>query len=82
MKYMDERLGAWQIGDAVDAGAVEFKLFLPAGADPHITSIRVPGSFQSELGQPAWDFLSAPSLVQQPHPEGTLWTYTTPLDLP
>jgi 1,4-alpha-glucan branching enzyme len=82
MKYMDERLGAWQIGDAVDVGAVEFKLFFPAGADPHITSIRVPGSFQSELGQPAWDFLNAPNMVQQPHPEGTLWTYTTPLDLP
>jgi hypothetical protein len=46
MHYTDSRLGAWQVGDDPNGGAVEFNVFFPSGADPHITSIRVPGSFQ------------------------------------
>lgn len=82
MKYMDSRLGAWQVGDDQNQGAIEFNLFFPSGANPHITSIAVAGSFQTVLGQPAWDFHVAPTLHQVSHAEGTIWTYTTPDPLP
>ena len=71
-------LGAWQVGDDPIAGAIQFKLFFPAGADPHITSIRVPGSFQAT----PWDWQNAPSMSRQDINEGTLYTYTTPQELP
>jgi pullulanase len=74
-------LGAWQVGDDEIAGAVEFKVFFPSGADPHVSSIRVPGSFQSQLGQTNWDWSSAPQLTPSADPDGTIWSYTTPVPL-
>jgi len=78
MKYMDSRLGAWQVGNDATRGAAQFKIFLPNGPDPHITSIRVVGSFQDE----PWDFLHAPQMTTSAIDEGTLWSYTTPAELP
>src|SRR5438477_2025324 len=78
MHYMKERLGAWQVGDDPSSGAIQFKLFFPAGADPHITSIRVPGSFQPT----PWDWPNAPTMTRQDIDEGTLYTYTTSDQLP
>ncbi len=78
MKYMDSRLGAWQVGEDVNSGAIEFNVFFPSGPDPRITDLRVTGSFQST----AWDWVNAPQLTKKPHPEGTIWTYTTPTALP
>lgn len=79
---MDSRLGAWQVGDDPTSGAVEFKLFFPDPADPHITSIAVAGTFQTALGQTDWDFATAPHLQKHAHPEGAIWSYTTPVSLP
>src|SRR5712691_2825561 len=78
MKYMDSRLGAWQVGSDPTRGAVQFKIFFPDGADPHISSIRVPGSFQDR----PWDFANAPQMTRSAIDEGTLWSYTTPTELP
>jgi 1,4-alpha-glucan branching enzyme len=78
---MDSRLGAWQVGDDENAGAVEFKVFFPSGPDPHVASLKVTGDFQAQLGQTNWDWTTAPALTQAPHPEGTLWSYTTPVQL-
>src|SRR5690348_2590530 len=78
MQYMGERLGAWQVGDDPKRGAVQFKVFFPNRADPNVTSIRIPGSFQDS----PWDWTLAPSMTRQAHPEGTLSTYTTPVELP
>jgi 1,4-alpha-glucan branching enzyme len=82
MLYMDSRLGAWQVGDDPDSGAVEFNVFFPDGPDPHVTSIQVPGSFQDQLGQTNWDWTTAPRLTRASHPEGMLWSYTTPVAVP
>jgi pullulanase len=82
MQYMASRLGAWQVGDDLTQGAVEFNVFFPSGADPHIAELQVTGSFQSQLGGTDWDFTSAPQLTQHAHAEGSMWTYTTPKALP
>lgn len=50
--------------------------------DPQISSIRVIGDFQPLLGQGAWDTSSAPLLVKAPHPNGVVWSFTTPVELP
>lgn len=50
VRYMVERCGAWQVGDDPAGGAVEFRIFIPAGPDPEVEAIRVAGSFQG------WDF--------------------------
>src|SRR5437868_2364556 len=81
MRYMDRRIGAWQIGADPDRGAVQFTIFYPSGLDPHVTSIRVAGSFQSQLGQIAWDWTVAPHMTRSEDSEGALWTYTTPIEL-
>jgi pullulanase len=78
---MDRRIGAWQVGADPDRGAVQFTIFYPSGADPHVASIRVAGSFQSQLGQNAWDWTVAPQMTRSEDPEGTLWTYSTPVEL-
>ena len=78
MDYVRERLGAWQVGDDANAGAIAFKIFFPAGADPHITSIRVPGSYQSV----PWDWVNAPTMTRSQTAEGTLYSYTTDNELP
>src|SRR5215831_14718456 len=81
MLYMDSRLGAWQVGDDPTSGAIAFKIFFPSGADPHIASIRVAGSFQVQLAQSNWDWTTAPELAQSNDPEGVIWSYTTPVQL-
>src|SRR5438874_2317972 len=75
MQYMQQRCGAWQIGDNADRGAAQFKLFFPRGSDPHIASIKVVGSFQNQL--PTGDA----TMVASHTDEGTLYTYTTPVEL-
>jgi pullulanase len=71
MRYMAERCGAWQVGDDPTGGEVEFKVFLPAGPDPGIDSIRVAGSFQG------WNFPGGLPMTKASHPEGTVWTART-----
>jgi pullulanase len=71
MRYMAERCGAWQVGDDPTGGEVEFKVFLPAGPDPGIDSIRVAGSFQG------WNFPGGLRMAKASHPEGTVWTART-----
>jgi pullulanase len=75
MKYMHQRCGAWQVGDNAERGAAQFKLFFPRGSDPHIASIKVVGTFQSQL--PPGDA----TMVASQTDEGTLYTYTTPVEL-
>lgn len=83
MDYMGERLGAWQVSGDEDGGAVEFKLFFPNVSDPEIDSIRIAGDFQHHLpGATDWDFPNGPRLTRANHPEGTIFSYRTPLDLP
>ncbi len=51
--YMQERFGAWQVGEGENRGAVEFKVFFPDRA-------KDPGQYQpqrvGESGQPVSDF--------------------------
>ena len=78
MLYLDERCGAWQVGEDSERGAVQFRVFLPAGPDPQISSITVAGDFQAELGGHAWDFGNGLSLVPDTgDPRGQFWTATT-----
>jgi len=95
--YMDERFGAWQVGNNPNQGAVQFKLSFPDHAkspsqyvtrpnqpnyaNPQITSIRVVGDFMPSLGLQSWDWINGPSLTQTPHPKGSVWTYQTPIQL-
>jgi hypothetical protein len=96
--YMNEKFGAWQVGDDPDQGAVQFKLLFPdrtkspsqyearpgqpTYGDPQIVAIRVVGDFMSALGLMNWDGGSAPAMTKTPHPKGTVWTYRTPVELP
>lgn len=83
MFYMQERLGAWQVGGDMDQGQAEFKIFFPNGPDPQIKSIQVAGNFQSKLGGGAdWDFPAGFQLARQDVAEGTIWSYRTPQELP
>jgi 1,4-alpha-glucan branching enzyme len=76
--YIDERCGAWQVGDDADGGPVEFRIFLPAGTDPRISAIAVGGSFQSLLGTADWDFAAGPALTRDDSdPRGTFWAVRT-----
>jgi hypothetical protein len=50
MVFMDERCGAWQFAGNETQGALEFRIFFPAGVDPHVSAIRVSGDFQHHLG--------------------------------
>jgi Alpha amylase, catalytic domain len=96
--YMQERFGAWQVGDNPDKGAVQFKLFFPdrdkdptqyeARPDqpnygkPQIHGIQVVGDFMPALGLRAWDWENGLALMQSPHNKGTVWTFQTPVELP
>jgi 1,4-alpha-glucan branching enzyme len=76
--YLDERCGAWQVGEDSESGAVRFRVFLPAGPDPRIASIRVAGDFQAQLGGRPWDFGNGIELVcDSSDPRGQFWTATT-----
>jgi pullulanase len=81
--YMTERCGAWQIGNDPDQGELEFRIFFPAAADPGVTSIRVAGDFQAELGGTNWDFPAGLSLSRDiSDPRGDFWTARTGIALP
>jgi 1,4-alpha-glucan branching enzyme len=83
-----------QFGAVVHAGHVVFNLFFPdravdptqysdSGGDlPHIATIRVTGSFQSQIDQVDWDFQVAPLLIKSAHPNGWLYSCTLPNVLP
>lgn len=73
--YMTERCGAWQVGDDTTQGPLEFRVFLPAGVDPHVASIRVAGDFQGRLGGTDWDFPAGLPLVRDTSdPRGDFWS--------
>jgi len=75
---MDERCGAWQVGNDPDSGAIEFRVFFPAGVDPHVTSIVVAGDFQAELGGKDWDFANGFALLRDTSdPRGDFWSVAT-----
>jgi 1,4-alpha-glucan branching enzyme len=96
--YIEERFGAWQVGDDRDQGPLEFKLFFPDRqreenqfrddvgvpdyGNPKIAGIQVVGDFQAHLGQTEWDFDAAPAMAREPHPKGWTWVYRTPTPLP
>jgi 1,4-alpha-glucan branching enzyme len=96
--YIQERFGAWQVGNNSVKGAIEFKLFFPDNSidpnqydetgkpsgygKPEITSIQVIGDFQTDLGQTAWDTSSAPNMTKSSNSKGIVWAYTTPIELP
>ena len=81
-----------QFGPRLDGKKVEFQLFLPdrtvdpsqysRGGEPHIDEVRVVGDFQSALGGTDWDHNTAPTLTESPHPNGVLYSFKTPVDLP
>ncbi|MFP5283247.1 MAG: alpha-amylase, partial [Actinomycetes bacterium] len=81
--FMAERCGSWQVGDDRDAGAVEFRVFYPAGVDPGVTDIRVIGDFQPHVGGSAWDPATGLPLVRDDtDPRGTFWRAESPTPLP
>ncbi len=84
MDYMKNRLGAWQVGGDENSGRVEFKLFLPAGSDPEIASIRVAGDFQKHISAFAnWDFANGFALTPAAFgTEGTIWSCCPSIALP
>jgi 1,4-alpha-glucan branching enzyme len=80
--YMDERLGAWQVGDDREKGAVEFKLFFPNGFDPQIQSIRVAGDFQKHVSDSSnWNYQVGILLKKTLGAEGTIWSCRTQKEL-
>ena len=84
MKHMDEKLGSWQISGNSEGGKVQFRLFFPNeanGLQHNIQSIRVCGDFQAALGQSKWDHNQAPEMKRSTHPEGEIWSWTTPKKL-
>lgn len=81
--FMETRCGAWQVGEDVDRGRVEFRVFFPAGFDPHLVSIRVGGDFQAIAGAAGWDFAGGvPLVADTSDPRGTFWVGRTAVDLP
>ncbi len=75
-------------GAIVTDNCVEFRVFFPdstvdpsqysSGGMPNITSIRVTGTFQVSIGQRNWDYIAAPELIKNQHPNGMLYTYLIP----
>ena len=76
MIFMDERCGAWQFGGNESGSELEFRIFFPAGADPHVAAIRVSGDSQQFLGGQNWDFSGGlPLTVQSSNdPRGVFWS--------
>jgi hypothetical protein len=60
---MQARCGAWQVGNDIDRGRIEFRVFFPTGPDPEIDAIRVAGDFQQALGAGSCGPTKAESLV-------------------
>jgi 1,4-alpha-glucan branching enzyme len=77
MFYMRQRCGAWQSGGDQNGGALEFRVFFPAGFDPEITEIRVAGDFQHALGGTDWDFPGGVLLTRRDIDEGTFYEVVT-----
>ena len=77
-----QALRAWQIGEDPDNGAVEFRVFFPAGTDPDVTAIRVGGNFQHRLGGDDWDFAGGPQLVAEPPTPDRTYLSVATGDLP
>lgn len=84
MVFMDKRCGCWQVGDDVNQGAIEFRLFFPAGVDPQFSAIRVAGNFQHLLDGQDWDFQGGLQLSMESRDDqlGTYWSAKTPAPLP
>lgn len=85
MEHMKEKLGSWQVSGDEKGGKVRFSLFFPSesgGLQHHISTIQVCGDFQKALGLASWDPVSAPMLTRVAHPEGEIWSYETPTDVP
>lgn len=84
MVFMEERCGAWQFGGDETQGALEFRIFFPAGPDPKVTAIRAAGDFQHALGGQDWDFENGLPLAPQPGHDrrGVFWSARTPGQLP
>lgn len=75
---MTARCGAWQVGDSRARGAIEFRVFFPAGVDPHIDSLTVRGTFQGALGGVDWAPATELALTRDTSdPRGTFWTART-----
>jgi pullulanase len=84
MVFMDERCGGWQFEGDETEGALGFRIFFPAGADPHVTAIRVAGDFQHHLGGQDWDFADGLPLNEQSgsDPRGVFWSVRTQVEVP
>ncbi len=86
MKYLQEKLGSWQISGGADQGKLRFRLFFPKegnGLSHNIQSISVCGDFQKALGLGEnWDSATAPAMKKNAHDEGEIWNYETPQELP
>src|SRR5215218_10698125 len=80
---MQARCGAWQVGNDIDRGRIEFRVFFPTGPAPEIDAIRVAGDFQQALGDNNWDFAGGLPLTQDTSdPRGSFWTAQTNLEVP
>ena len=78
--WIESRCGAWPVGDIPDGGAIEFRLFFPAGVATNIAEIRVAGTFQSHTGGTDWDFDGGLALAEDTSdPRGTFWSARTGL---
>ena len=76
--WIQSRCGAWPVGDTADGGAIEFRLFFPAGVATNIAEIRVAGTFQSHTGGTDWDFDGGLALAEDTSdPRGTFWSART-----
>jgi pullulanase len=81
-----------QFGAALDGSKVEFKLFVPdntidptqytRGGQPGIKTVRVVGDFLSVIGGQDWDVATAPTMAEVSHPNGRLYQFKMPNDLP
>jgi pullulanase len=80
--HIKENLGAVQIDGDSSSGRVQFRLFFPAGFDPHVKEIRVAGNFQAQLGGTDWDFAGGPTLTKTSQAEGDFWTLALSPPLP
>lgn len=85
MEYMKEKLGSWQISGDATSGKAQFRIFFPNEADGlqhNIKSIQVCGDFQKAIGQTEnWNPALAPTMEKSAHPEGEIWSWTTPEEI-
>ncbi len=96
--YNAQRCGSWQVGDSIEAGYAEFKLFIPDRkqdpsqysahpgrpnyGNPQIKSIHIVGNFMHFLSLKDWCPNTAPEMHKTLNSKGTLWTYKTDKILP